>query len=78
LDGCWRGNWIKDWARSQAVDRAGLKAIRFHDLRHEATSRLFERGLNVIEVARITGHVTLSMLDRYTHLDVQGLVQKLA
>jgi site-specific recombinase XerD len=40
-------------------------------------SRLFERGLNVIEVARITGHVTLSMLDRYTHLDVQGLVQKL-
>jgi len=54
-----------------------MKSIRFHDLRHEATSRLFERGLNVIEVARITGHVTLSMLDRYTHLDVQGLVQKL-
>lgn len=64
-------------AFQRAVERAGMKSIRFHDLRHEATSRLFERGLNVIEVARITGHVTLSMLDRYTHLDVQGLVQKL-
>ncbi|MGI4718195.1 MAG: site-specific integrase [Janthinobacterium lividum] len=65
-------------AFQRAVERAGIHHVRFHDLRHEATSRLFERGLNVIEVARITGHVTLSMLDRYTHLDVQGLVQKLA
>jgi len=65
-------------AFQRAVERAGLDHVRFHDLRHEATSRLFERGLNVIEVARITGHVTLSMLDRYTHLDVQGLVQKLS
>jgi integrase len=65
-------------AFQRAIGRAGLKSIRFHDLRHEATSRLFERGLNVIEVARITGHMTLSMLDRYTHLDVQGLVQKLS
>lgn len=65
-------------AFQRAVERAGLGHVRFHDLRHEATSRLFERGLNVIEVARITGHVTLSMLDRYTHLDVQGLVQKLS
>ncbi|KFI05162.1 hypothetical protein JN27_22100 [Massilia sp. BSC265] len=64
-------------AFQRAAIRAGMKNTRFHDLRHEATSRLFERGLNVIEVARITGHVTLSMLDRYTHLDVQGLVQKL-
>jgi integrase len=64
-------------AFQRAVERARLDHVRFHDLRHEATSRLFERGLNVIEVARITGHVTLSMLDRYTHLDVQGLVHKL-
>jgi integrase len=64
-------------AFQRAVERAGLDHVRFHDLRHEATSRLFERGLNVIEVARITGHITLSMLDRYTHLDVEGLVDKL-
>lgn len=64
-------------AFQRAVERVGIRSIRFHDLRHEATSRLFERGLNVIEVARITGHLTLSMLDRYTHLDVKELVQKL-
>ncbi|MDB5764202.1 MAG: site-specific integrase [Herminiimonas sp.] len=64
-------------AFKRAVKRAGLGDLRFHDLRHEATSRLFERGLNVIEVARITGHKTLSMLDRYTHLDVQHLIKKL-
>jgi integrase len=64
-------------AFQRAVERAGMQTVRFHDLRHEATSRLFERGLNVIEVARITGHLTLAMLDRYTHLDVEGLVQKL-
>lgn len=64
-------------AFTRAVRRAGMENIRFHDLRHEATSRLFERGLNVIEVAKITGHKTLSMLDRYTHLDVRHLVDKL-
>jgi len=66
---------------TQAFKRAAVRArmgeVNFHDLRHEATSRLFEKGLNVIEVARITGHKTLAMLDRYTHLDVSKLVQKL-
>jgi hypothetical protein len=41
-----------------------------HDLRHEATSRFFEKGLNVMEVASVTGHKTLQMLKRYTHLSV--------
>lgn len=61
----------------RAAVRSGLGALTFHDLRHESTSRLFEKGLHVIEVARITGHKTLAMLDRYTHLDVMQLVQKL-
>lgn len=47
--------------------RANVIGARFHDLRHEATSRLFEKGLNVMEVAAITGHKTLDMLKRYTH-----------
>ena len=64
-------------ALRRAAKRAGSKDLRFHDLRHEATSRLFEKGLNQIEVARITGHKTLSMLNRYTHLDVEHLVNKL-
>jgi len=61
-----------------AVKRAGLTGIRLHDLRHCATSRLFERGLNVMEVAAITGHKTLSMLKRYTHLRAEDLAKKLA
>ena len=50
---------------------------RFHDLRHEATSRLFERGFNVMEVALVTGHQDLRMLKRYTHLRAEGLVERL-
>ncbi|WP_167313479.1 tyrosine-type recombinase/integrase [Ralstonia insidiosa] len=57
--------------------RAGIKNLRFHDLRHEATSRLFEKGLNVAEVASITGHKDTRMLMRYTHLDASKLADKL-
>jgi integrase len=57
--------------------RANIQGIRFHDLRHEATSRLFEKGLNVMEVAAITGHKTLDMLKRYTHLRAEDLAKKL-
>ena len=57
--------------------RANILDIRFHDLRHEGTSRLFEKGLNVMEVAAITGHQTLEMLKRYTHLRAEDLVKKL-
>lgn len=57
--------------------RANISNVRFHDLRHEATSRLFEKGLNVMEVATITGHKTLDMLKRYTHLRAEDLAKKL-
>ncbi len=48
----------------RAVRRGGLEDLHIHDLRHEATTRLFERGLNIMEVARITGHKDLRMLRR--------------
>lgn len=54
-----------------------LVGIHFHDLRHEATSRLFELGLSVMEVASMTGHKTLAMLKRYTHIDAVRLADKL-
>lgn len=57
--------------------RANIVGLRFHDLRHEATSRLFEKGLNVMEVAAITGHKTLEMLKRYTHLRAEDLAKKI-
>ncbi|MFK4440707.1 integrase [Caballeronia udeis] len=58
-------------------DRAGMPDLRFHDLRHEATSRLFEKGLNTMEVSAITGHKTLTMLRRYAHLSMDHLLMKL-
>jgi integrase len=57
--------------------KAGIEGLRFHDLRHEAISRLFERGLNIMEVAAISGHKTLTMLKRYTHLRAEDLVSRL-
>jgi integrase len=62
----------------RATGRAGIVDLRFHDLRHEATTRLFERGLNIMEVSAITGHKDLSMLRRYTHLKAEDLAKKLA
>ena len=55
----------------------GLENLRFHDLRHEATSRFFEKGLNPVEVATITGHKDTRMLMRYTHLRAEDLVKRL-
>lgn len=60
-----------------ACKALGLHDLRFHDLRHEATTRLFERGLNTMQVAAITGHKTLQMLKRYTHLRVEDMVSML-
>jgi integrase len=61
----------------RAVRRAGTTGLRLHDLRHEATSRFFEKGLNVMEVASVTGHKTLQMLKRYTHLNAVDLAARL-
>jgi integrase len=47
----------------------GIEDLHYHDLRHEAASRLFEQGLAIQEVAQITGHSTWATLKRYTNLD---------
>jgi integrase len=60
-----------------ARTNAGIPDIRLHDMRHEATSRLFEKDLNVMEAASVTGHKTLSMLKRYTHLNPTNIAKKL-
>lgn len=61
----------------RARKEAGVVDLRLHDLRHEATSRLFEMGLSVMEAAAISGHKTLSQLKRYTHLSPDDLADKL-
>jgi integrase len=55
----------------------GITDLRIHDLRHEATSRLFEKGFNPMEAATVTGHKTLQMLKRYTHLRAEDLARRL-
>ncbi|WP_321875689.1 site-specific integrase [Burkholderia cenocepacia] len=57
--------------------RAGIEGVRFHDTRHEATSRLFEKGLIETEVMSVTGHKTNAMMRRYTHLKAKDLAKKL-
>ena len=57
--------------------KTGIDDLHFHDLRHEATSRFFEKGLNPVEVATITGHKDTRMLMRYTHLRAEDLVKRL-
>lgn len=61
----------------RACKAAKVQDLHFHDMRHEGTSRLFEKGLSIMEVASITGHKTMSMLKRYTHLCPDTLADKL-
>jgi integrase len=61
-----------------ARELIGSPDLRVHDMRHEATSRLFEdKGMNVIEVSSITGHKSLQMLKRYANLNPELLAKKL-
>ena len=50
----------------------GIEDLRFHDLRHEGASRLFEMGRTIPQVASVTGHRTWASLQRYSHLRQTG------
>ena len=63
------------WGRM--MRRCEIDDLRFHDLRHEAVSRFFERGLSIPEVALISGHRDPRMLFRYTHLKPEDVAAKL-
>ena len=70
--------YVKECAgKGEKPDPSFLSDLTFHDLRHEATSRFFEKGLNPMQVAAITGHKTLQMLRRYTHLKAEDLAELL-
>ena len=72
------GNLAKQALR-QAIKRAGLAGtgICTHTLRHEACSRLGDLGLSAVQIAGVSGHKTLQLVHRYTHLDVIQLAKKL-
>lgn len=69
---------LKFWFK-QAKRRAKIKDFRWHDLRREACSRLFEHGLSLVEVQSISGHRDPRvLLNTYTKLDPKKIVKKLA
>lgn len=62
-----------------ARQAAGVQGLRLHDLRREATSRLFERGdLSVADIQSITGHRTLQQLATYTAPKAVEIAARLA
>ncbi|HEY2707134.1 MAG TPA: site-specific integrase [Caulobacteraceae bacterium] len=60
-------------AFTRACQDLKIDDLHFHDLRHEATSRLFEAGFRIEQVALVTGHRDWKMLRRYTHLRPESL-----
>jgi integrase len=63
---------------SRIFEHAGCPDVRWHDLRHEATCRLYERTtLSDLQISRITGHRSLSMLRRYANLRGSDLADRL-
>jgi len=68
---------VKQSAKAHKGVQNPFTDLRFHDLRHEALSRLSDKGLNVMEIAHISGHRTLTMLRRYTHPCHASLIRKL-
>ena len=65
-------------SRDKPKKRAKLNDLRFHDLRHEAMSRFFEKGTSIAKVALISGHKDPRMLMRYTHLKAEDVALKLS
>ena len=66
----------KAWRR--IIEWSKLDDLHLHDLRREAISRFFERGLTIPEVALISGHKDIKMLFRYTTLRAEDVGAKLA
>lgn len=64
-------------AFNRARKRAGIKDIRFHDLRHIAITKLAQKLPNLIELSAVSGHKSLAMLKRYYHPDPRMLAEKL-
>lgn len=50
-----------------ACERAGIKDLRFHDLRHTFASRLIQVGVDLITVRDLLGHFSVRVTQRYTH-----------
>jgi integrase len=50
-----------------AAKSAGIRGVRFHDLRHTAATKMIEAGVDLVTVSRILGHASIQMTMRYAH-----------
>lgn len=67
-----------DW--HAALEAAGIKGFRFHDLRHTCASYLAAQKCSLLEIADVLGHKTLAMVKRYSHLVVDhkaGVIERM-
>lgn len=55
-------------ALKRALNKAGLKEIRVHDLRHSHVSLLISQGYSAVSIADRVGHESIDITYRYAHL----------
>src|SRR5205085_10006423 len=63
-------SWRRAWRK--LTSEAGLKGLRFHDLRHHAITELAESGASEHTIMAIAGHVSRRMLERYSHIRLEA------
>jgi integrase len=66
-------NIFNSW--DKARERAGLKDVRMHDLRHSFASALVNNGLSIYDVKELLGHASINTTQRYAHLSQDRLAQ---
>jgi integrase len=72
--GCSSNAVLMVWKRIVKDTKDGFPDLRWHDLRHTGVTALFMKGLHPMQVASISGHKSMQMLKRYTHLDPTSLL----
>jgi integrase len=63
---CFESHW------RHALLAAKIERFRFHDLRHTTASYLPQQGASLLEIADVTGHKSLAMVQRYAHLSIES------
>ena len=58
---------------SALLEDAGIAGLRLHDLRHTFATRLVESGCDLYRVQKLLGHSSISVTERYSHLNVDDL-----
>lgn len=61
----------------RAARLAGVRDVCLHSLRHTAITNAAEKGLNVVQLMTVSGHKTISMLARYSHLKASKVAELL-